>query len=78
MLFYYFIVLKCFRNVTALKNTTYSIIFNNINSIQDGSFRACSRIGGEPPSLKSVTHMCTIIKRRTAIPYLKKTQKMYK
>ena len=41
---------------------------NYFNLIQDGLFRGCSRMGLYP----------TIMKRDTVIPYLRKTQKMYK
>ena len=63
------------------------IVSLNVNPIQDGHFRGCSRMRGEgakrPPSLKSVTHtkIChtypTMMKIGTVISYLKKIQKIY-
>ena len=51
-----------------------------LNPIQDRLFRGRSRMtGGQKgsPSLKSVTHILTIMKLGTVIPYPKKIQKTY-
>ena len=49
------------------------------NSIQDGSFRSCSRMGWpKRPPLPKICHTYpTVMKLGTIIPNLKKTQKIY-
>ena len=59
----------------------HSISNNNrdINSIQDGLFRGCSRMGvGKKGPLPKICHTYpTMMKLATVIPYLKKIQKIY-
>ena len=52
----------------------------NINPIQDGLFRGCSRMGGPfwGPLFKICHTYPTMMKRGTVKPYLRKTQKKYK
>ena len=48
------------------------------NSIQDGLFGGCSRIGGEKSPLPKLCHIYpTMIKLDTVIPYLRKIKKIY-
>ena len=50
------------------------------NPIQEGLFRGCSRMGGEPkrPHLPKICHTYpTMMKPGTVIPYPKKIQKLY-
>ena len=52
----------------------------NVNPIQDGLCRGCSRMGGgcKKASLPKICHTYpTMIKLGTVIPYLKKIQKIY-
>ena len=62
----------------------YESIFanaGNLNPIQDGFFRGCSRMGGGflgPPLSKICHRYPTIMKLGTVIPNLRKIQKMYK
>ena len=50
-----------------------------LNPIQDGPYRGCSRMGEalKPLSLKSVIYL-TMIKLDIGIPYLNKIQNVYK
>ena len=66
-------------------NQFQHFIFTNlehieINSIQDGHFRGCSRMGrgAKRPPLPKICHTYpTMMKLGIVIPYLKKTQKIY-
>ena len=51
----------------------------NVNPIQDGLFRGCSRMeeGGRPPVHKICHTYATMMKLGTVIPYLKKVKKIY-
>ena len=49
-----------------------------INTIQDGPFWSCSRMGGDPPPLPKICHVYPIMtKLSTVISYLKQIQKIY-
>ena len=48
-----------------------------INTIQDGPFRSCSWMGGQPPLPKICHAYPTMMKLGTVIPYLKQIQKIY-
>ena len=48
------------------------------NTIQDGSFWGCSRMGAKTPPLPKICHTYpTMMKLSTVMPYLRKTQKIY-
>ena len=59
----------------------FDLKWKKLNPIQDGLFRGCSLIKGGTfwPPLPKISHTYpTIMKLGTVIPYLKKTQKIYK
>ena len=68
-------------NMEMAVKQVHSISNNNrdINSIQDGLFQGCSRMGvGKKGPLPKICHTYpTMMKLATVIPYPKKVQKIY-
>ena len=71
---------KLKKNMTSVN---HFLFMDDLNLIQDGFFRGCSRMGGggkkipPPPPPKTCHTYPTMIKLGTVIPYLKRTQKLY-
>ena len=59
-----------------LQRLTIRTLSEDVNPIQDGPFRGCSRMGGKKASLLKICHTYPImIKLGIIIPHLKKFQK---
>ena len=72
----FFLKIVYFRN---LGKRFFSSQIRDLNPIQDGLFRGCSRMRGQKgsPSLKSATWTLQKMKLGPVITYPKKTQKIY-
>ena len=64
--------------IEVIRNIQKQPLRGDLNPIQDGQFRGCSRMGGDKKApLPKICHTYpTIMKLGTVIPYLKKIQKI--
>ena len=67
-----------FITIASLSLSSNKLV-NNVNPIQDGPFRGCSRMGGPKKTLPKISHTYpTMMKLDILISYLKKIQKIQK